>query len=203
MYYLQYDVDNNILSTIYFISHPEVDINPDVPVPQWPLSEKGRSRMQEMLHKNWIQEISAIYCSTEQKAIDGAEILSSHLDLTYVAVEELGENDRSSTGFLEPIEFEATADCFFNAPESSILGWETAIKAQSRIVNAVVNIAQENTTDGSIAIVSHGAVGTLLFCHLTKKRIDRRWDQPGSGGGNYMRITLGAKPSCTWWEAID
>lgn len=191
------------MSTIYFISHPEVDIKPEVPVPQWPLSKKGRSRMQKMLHKNWIQEISAIYCSTEQKAIDGAEILSNQIDLTYVAMTELGENDRSSTGFLESIEFEATADSFFEIPESSIRGWETAINAQSRIVKAVECIAQENTTDGSIAIVSHGAVGTLLFCHLTNKPIDRRWDQPGSGGGNYLKITLGAKPSCTWWEAID
>ena len=188
---------------IYFISHPDVVISSDVPVTQWPLSETGRFRMKQMLSKNWVRELSAIYCSEEQKAIDGAEILGRHIGLTCILVKELGENDRSSTGYLESKEFEATADSFFSSPQSSIRGWETAMTAQSRIAQAVANISQKDTTEGSIAIVSHGAVGTLLYCHLSKQPIDRRWDQPGTGGGNYMRITTGTTPLCTWWEAID
>jgi hypothetical protein len=35
---------------------------------------------------------------------------------------ELGENDRSATGFLEPDVFETTADRFFAEPDRSIDG---------------------------------------------------------------------------------
>ena len=189
--------------TIYFISHPEVVISADVPVTQWPLSDTGRSRMKRMLHADWIPEISAIYCSNEQKAIDSAEILANFAGLKYVTREELGENDRESTGFLEPAEFEATANKFFSSPQSSIRGWETADHAQTRIVDIVKQIDREETTQGSIAVISHGAVGTLLYCYLAGKSIERRWDQPGSGGGNYLKIQRQAVPSCTWWKAID
>jgi hypothetical protein len=31
--------------TVYFITHPDVLIDPSVPVPEWPLSPRGRDRM--------------------------------------------------------------------------------------------------------------------------------------------------------------
>ncbi len=91
---------------IIFISHPNVVVSRDVPVPLWPLSEVGRNRMKDSLRQPWISEISAAYCSSEQKAIDGAKILAEHLSLDFFPVDDLGEKDRSSTGFLPPEEFE-------------------------------------------------------------------------------------------------
>ena len=32
------------MAAILFITHPEVVIDPKVPVPEWPLSEQGRTR---------------------------------------------------------------------------------------------------------------------------------------------------------------
>jgi len=141
--------------------------------------------------------------SEEQKAIDGAEILGNFTGLTFQCVPDLGENDRSSTGFLEPAEFESTANQFFAFPEESVKGWETAIDAQSRIVKAVKSIVCTDTTEGSIAIISHGAVGTLLYCFLSGSPIDRRWDQPGSGGGHYLKLQLDPAVQCSWWKPID
>ena len=34
------------MSVVYFITHPDVLIDPAVPVPEWPLSPRGRARMQ-------------------------------------------------------------------------------------------------------------------------------------------------------------
>lgn len=189
--------------TIYFISHPEVDINPLVPVTQWPLSAIGVARMNRMLDCPWVPEVTSIYCSSEQKAKDGAELLASHLNLIPIPVKALGENDRSATGYLESAAFELAADEFFEKPESSFNGWETAVDAQSRIVEAVTTLASNDSTNGAIAIVSHGAVGTLLFCHFNRHSISRRWDQPGSGGGNYLEIHLQPEPGCTWWKPIE
>lgn len=189
--------------TIYFISHPNVQISADVPVPQWPLSALGRERMECSLQLPWVKNLSAVYSSTEQKAIDGAEILSVHLNVGITKIEALGENDRSATGFLKPDEFESTADEFFGFPMQSVRGWETAQAAQDRIVNAIKAVAENDRSKGDIAIVSHGAVGTLLYCHYANKTIDRRWDQPGNGGGNYLTLTLTPTASCEWWKAID
>ena len=187
----------------YFITHPNVVVSRDVPVPRWPLSELGKQRMRAGLAQPWIRDVSAIYCSTEQKAIDGAEILATHLGLSFQQVEGLGENDRSATGFLPPDEFERMADAFFASPQMSVRGWERAADAQSRIVGAVNRIQQEDKTNGAVAIVSHGAVGTLLYCQLAGKTIERRWDQPPNGGGNYYSFTLSPRVAHSWWRAID
>ena len=187
--------------TLYFISHPNVVVSRDVPVPRWPLSDLGRQRMRAGLRQPWVKDIAAIYCSTEQKAIDAAEILASHLSLPFHQMQELGENDRSATGFLPPDEFERVADQFFASPEKSVRGWERAIDAQSRIVEAVSRIRAAN--GASVAIVSHGAVGTLLYCHLAGEPIARRWDQPPNGGGNYYSFTLSPKVVHSWWQPID
>jgi len=187
----------------YFITHPDVAVDANIPVPRWPLSETGRMRMHLGLRQPWVGGLGAIYCSTEQKALDGAHILAQHRALPVVAIEALGENDRSSTGFLPPPEFEQMADRFFAAPELSARGWERACDAQARIVQAVLRIAQEDRTGGTVAIFSHGAVGTLLYCHLAGEPIDRRWDQPANGGGNYFCFSLAPDRVDGWWRAID
>lgn len=189
--------------SIYFITHPNVVVSATIPVPRWPLSPVGVERMRKGLKLPWIRDITSVYSSDEQKAIDGARILAEHLSLGFTQVEALGENDRSATGFLPPQEFERVAGEFFGKPEASVRGWERAVDAQRRIVSAVESVVGADRTPGAIAIVSHGAVGTLLYCHLAGKAIERRWDQPANGGGNYFRFTLDPRTAHTWWQPID
>ena len=40
--------------------------------------------MRSGLRQPWVREIRSIYCSTEQKAIDAATILSEHLGVPFV-----------------------------------------------------------------------------------------------------------------------
>ena len=192
---------------VFFITHPNVVISREVPVPQWPLSAVGLARMKQALALPWINSITACYSSTEQKAIDGAKILCEYLSLPLQKIEALGENDRSSTGFLPPPEFEAMANRFFGEPETSVKGWEKAVDAQARVVSAVSDLVARDTSAGAIAIVSHGAVGTLLYCHLAGQPISREWDQPPNSGGNYFEFALSPGlipgPVRHWWRAID
>ena len=131
---------------LYFVTHPDVVIDPAIPVPQWPLSVRGKRRMRSLLSQDWMSQVDAIYCSAEQKAIDGAAILAEARGLPVHRVAALGENDRSATGYLPKGEFEATADAFFAQPSESIRGWERAIDAQARIIGAVERLA--STTPG-------------------------------------------------------
>src|SRR5262245_50599213 len=127
-----------------------------------------------------VDGVRAIWSSAERKAVEAAAILAERLGLAPQILHELGENDRSATGFLEPHVFEATADRFFAEPDRSIRGWETTAAAQARIVAAVERV-HATAPPGDVAIVSHGAVGTLLQCALRSVPINRALDQPGQG----------------------
>lgn len=187
---------------VLFVTHADVTVDPTVPVPDWSLSGLGRARHSAFNGREFIGDMTAIYCSAERKAIDGAEILSEATGLKFSLCEELGENDRSSTGFLPPPEFQETADLFFAHPYQSVRGWERAIDAQARVVQAVGRILAQDRSTGHIAIVSHGGVGTLLYCHLTGSAISRQMDQIGSGGGNYFAFDRANRSVLHGWKDI-
>ena len=65
--------------------------------------------------------------SGEPKAVATAQILAAALGLSIEVREDLHENDRSATDFLQPDEFDAVADQFFAAPAASARGWERAL----------------------------------------------------------------------------
>ena len=188
---------------IYFITHPDVVIDPTIPVPQWPLSERGRDRMRRLVNLAWMAHVVALYCSTEQKAVDGATILSEALGMPFRQVAALGENDRSATGYLPRGEFEITVNAFFARPSESIRGWERAIDAQARIVRAIEHIASTAPGAGPLAVVSHGGVGTLLLCHLKGVPISRTEEQPGTSGGNYFLFQMPEGTLVHGWTPID
>lgn len=188
---------------VTFITHPDVLIDPAMPVPDWPLSERGRERMRAVLSQPWTTGLRGLFCSTERKARDGAAILAEALNLPVTEVEELGENDRSSTGYLPKLEFDTMADAFFARPQESVRGWERAIDAQRRIVAALDEVLRRAPAEGDIAIVSHGGVGALLLCHLQGRPISRAADQPAGQGGHYYAFTAEDRHLLHGWRSID
>jgi len=193
------------LPTIFFITHPDVAIDPNVPVADWPLNERGRARMQAITAWAWTRGVRRIFASGERKARDGAQILADVLGLDgYSVVDDLGENDRSATGYLPKQEFETTADAFFAHPQESVRGWEPAVIAEARIVCAVEQIMLEASDVGDLAIVGHGGTGTLLYCHLAGLPIDRRYEQPATNGGNWFAFDRASRKLLhDGWRSID
>nr|WP_256372990.1 histidine phosphatase family protein [Pseudoruegeria sp. HB172150] len=183
-----------------FITHADVAIDAAVPVPDWGLNERGKARHRAHAAELRGTAFSAIWCSRERKARDGAAILSDALGVPVTEDARLGENDRSATGYMPKVEFERAADAFFAEPDLSFHGWETARDAQTRIVTAVSDICDNAT--GNLAIVSHGGVGALLLCHLMAVPISREMDQPGGGGGNAFRFTWPDKYLLHGWRDI-
>lgn len=160
-------------STLFYVSHPEVAIDSNVPVPEWGLSDVGRARAEAAIER--FRDVSRVISSAETKAVETAEILAGD---TQVEVRpDTHENER--TGFLPPAEFEQVADAFFARPDESVRGWETARAAQARIVAALADLLGPD--EGDVLVVGHGAVGTLWALHLAGQPIDRAWDQPAAG----------------------
>ena len=138
----------------------------------------------------------------ERKAGDGAAILAAHLGVVPVARADLGENDRSATGYLPKPEFEAMADAFFAHPETSVRGWERAVDAQARIVSAMRAVLAA-APPGDVAVVSHGGVGALLLSHLQGAPISRTTDQPEGSGGHVLAFDREDWTLRHGWRLID
>ena len=191
------------MTIVHFITHPEVVVDPTIPVPDWPISPFGILRMQAAVQRPWVASIRSLFSSAERKAVDVADILAGRLGLSPVLVDRLGENDRSATGYLPRDEFEAVADEFFARPDDSVRGWERAIDAQRRIISAVEDVIARAISGGDIAIVSHGGVGALLLCHLKGVPISRSEDQPGGGGGNFFSFDAKDHRLLSGWRRIE
>ena len=127
--------------------------------------------------------------------------MAAALRVTVEIRDAMHENDRSATGFLVPAEFEATADRFFAEPSISIRSWERAVDAQARIVREVETVLAGDSA-GDVLLVGHGAVGTLLLCHLMKIPIARSRDQP-AGGGNFFAFARAGGQVLHGWRAME
>ena len=185
-----------------YLTHPQVEIDPAVPVPLWGLSTKGRERMQALTGRPWVESIRRVIASEERKAMEAARVIAGRLGVDVEAHADLGENDRSSTGFLEPQAFEAAADRFFAEPEISWNGWERAIDASARITRAVDRILAAHDPALPVLFVGHGAVGTLLKCRLAGRPISRSEDQP-AGGGNIFAFRLADRALLCDWTPME
>jgi broad specificity phosphatase PhoE len=189
------------MSKLFYISHPQVNIDPTIPVPHWSLSELGKTRAEIAAKSKNLANVRSIFSSIERKAIETAEILARTLNMVVNIPEGLHENDRSATGFVPPAEFEGLANAFFANPHDSIRGWERAIDAQNRIVEGIGKIIAE-APNGDIIVTGHGGVGTLLFCHFSDRPIARQIDQP-AGGGNFFIIDTRTKTADQGWRRME
>jgi broad specificity phosphatase PhoE len=190
------------MSLVRYLTHPEVKIDPVIPVPSWGLSEVGRARTQAIAGTGRLSGTTRIISSGERKAIETAEIIAAKLKIDVEVRHAMHENDRSATGFLVPDEFEVVADQFFARPHVSIRGWERAIDAQSRIVREVEHVLARKRP-GDVLFVGHGGVGTLLYCHYSGFAIDRTHDQPAGGGCFFAFTADGRRVQHSWCRLED
>lgn len=186
---------------VRYLTHPQVQIDPAVPVPEWGLSAIGRSRVEAVVASGALRGTTQVISSGERKAIETARPIADALAIEIEIRPAMHENDRSATGFLAPDEFETVADQFFAHPDRSIRGWERARDAQDRIVREAETVLKRNRP-GDCLFVGHGAVGTLLFCHYSGIDINRAHDQPG-GGGHYFSMTGQDRGVLHGWKPME
>jgi broad specificity phosphatase PhoE len=189
-----------------YVTHPQVVIDPDVPTPRWGLNEKGMARAQAFAGRGVVPGNAMIFASDEAKALDLAGAIAATIGAAVIVDPAMGENDRSSTGFLAPEQFEATADRFFAQPDESVEGWETANDAQARIVAAVRKALDGVPAETPAVFCGHGAVGTLLKCFAGRRRIARDEDQgrlADPGGGNAFIFDLEAMQLHSDWMPME
>jgi broad specificity phosphatase PhoE len=186
----------DVVGLIRYLTHPQVSIDPDVPVPLWGLNAVGHERVRQLAEAGWLNGTTQIISSAERKAVETAVPIAAALGINLEVRKAMHENDRSATGYLPQPEFENAATEFFSHPAASFRGWERAIDAQARIIGEVEAVLSRHIA-GDILFVGHGGVGTLLFCHVAKVEIGRAYDQAG-GGGQYFTFTREAGIIHSW-----
>jgi broad specificity phosphatase PhoE len=148
----------------------------------------------------WVRTIGRVVCSAEVKAVQTATALAERQGVPIEVRPGTGEIDRSATGFLPSARHDAVADDCFARPAESIEGWERAVDAQRRIVDGLADLFVDEST-GDVAVVGHGGVGTLWYCHLAGLPIDRRLDQPGQG--HYFSVDLHTHRPLHHWRRFE
>lgn len=183
------------MSKLYFITHPSVSINKSIPIDQWQLSNKGIWETERLLKLRFWKKIGLIHTSPERKAVQVARIVAKEYDLKVEINPCLSEVDRSSTGFVEPDLYVELIKEFYMNPLMEVRGWESAERATKRIVECVTNIM--DSANKNVAIIGHGATGTLLACHLLKKA--PTFTEDPQGVGRLMFIDWDKKKILTRW----
>jgi broad specificity phosphatase PhoE len=189
-----------------YVTHPEVVIDPTIATPRWGLSSLGRSRAERFANHPLVTHLTHLVSSTETKALELAAILAAGCGAPVDSGDKFDENDRRSTGFVLAARFEALADALFAHPDESAEGWETARDAQRRVVGAFNDVLASHDVTKPIGFAGHGAVGTLLKCHLGGLAIARSEDQRrigNPGGGNVFVVRLSDRKLLTDWIPME
>lgn len=189
-----------------YVTHPQVRMDPAVPVPHWGLSDKGRVRAEAFARHPLALAARRIVSSRETKALELAAILAAASGTPVESADAFNENDRSATGYVSAERFERLADAFFGHPDDAVEGWETARHAQARIVAAVEAALAAHDPAQPLLFAGHGAVGTLLKCALGGRAIARDEDQRrigDPGGGNVLAIRLADRALLCDWTAME
>jgi broad specificity phosphatase PhoE len=189
-----------------YVTHPQVVQDPAVPVPRWGLSPKGRDRAERFANHRMVRAAGRIISSNETKALELAAALATASGIRVESGDNFGENDRSSTGFVPPNRFEQLAYSFCAEPRVSTEGWESAIDAQARVVAAFEAALAGHDPAVPVIFTGHGAVGTLLKCHLGGRTIARSEDQRvigDPGGGNVFVVRISDRKLLSDWMAME
>lgn len=186
------------MPVLRYLSHPDVVVDAEVPVPEWSLSDRGRTRAHAIAAAPWVAQLAQVVSSTEPKAVQTATMLAAAAGVEVEVRRGIAEIDRSSTGFLPHDAHDAQADRLFADPHESADGWERAIDAQHRMITHLADLLD---SPHDVAVVGHGGVGTLWWCHLMGVDIERRHDQPHTG--HLYDVDLATQRPTGPWRAFE
>jgi broad specificity phosphatase PhoE len=149
------------MAKLLLVKHAPPEIAPQVVSHRLVLSEEGRHRCAWLAEELNGQGITRLYSSLEPKALETAALVAVRLGLALEPRSNLHESDRTGLGFVSQDELQGRLREFFEKPDQSVIGGETADSAFERFSGAISNILSEGHRQ-PLAIVTHGVVLSLF-----------------------------------------
>ncbi len=171
-------------NTFYFLRHAETEVDKNLPVSEWTLSENGIKQAEELANTDIFADINIVISSDEGKAHQTAKPIAEKLEKEIIRIPELNEIDRDKGAFLEKEKFDETIKSCLTNLNKSINNWETASHALERFSRQIEKLDSKHE-NVKMLIVSHGCVINLYFAKILDK-LDEAFER-------WLRNTL-----CDW-----
>ena len=190
-------------ANVLFLTHPQVAIDPAIPVPDWTLSQLGADRMVRFAASPVLARVTAIYSSGERKAVDTARILSERTGHTL----QRGGSPARERSLRDRL-----------PAARPVRGGGGPILCRARDQRARLGAGSRRAVADCRLRARHRGSGRDLRRHRHcrpwwRRRpaagppcqgpISRRLDQPGSGGGNFLVCRRDRLALVHAWRSVD
>lgn len=145
---------------------------------RWPLSPEGEAEARHLASAPFWTEVSAMYSSTEEKALSTVRPAAEEHGLEIRLDERLSEVRRPPVWIAG---YEAAVRRFLERPDDPPEGWEPSTTARARVIACLREIAGRHPDEG-VAVCGHGLALTLYLGMLEGKSGDDAFDLWGSIG---------------------
>lgn len=153
------------MGELILIKHGPPEVTPEVVSRRWVLSEEGRRRSKWVAALCLSRGVRCLFSSLEPKALETAAWAATAMGAPIIPLEGVEENDRSGLGFSAPEVLEARIAKFFDEPDITVLGNESASMVRRRFERAIGR-ALGDAGRHPIAVVTHGtAISAFVAAH--------------------------------------
>lgn len=160
---------------IVLVRHAAVAAERDLPRQRWELSDDGRVQARALARLPLWRRVERLFCSTEVKAHETAQIVGSPNGISVSVVEGLHEVERGPEGWIA--DYISAVRDWFEHPREPVHGWETAENAHARIERGVKDLLAVEA--GLFAVVGHGLTLALFVAALVRVDPARVWESIG------------------------
>ena len=143
---------------LILVRHAAPRIDPQVPPPQWRLSDEGRVASAALAERLTTWGATAVAASPEPKARETAEIIARRLGLAVAIDEGFAEHRRPALPFVSREDFEARMRAVFDHPADPFVGGESGVEALTRFEAALARHMGR-----PLLVASHGTVISLYL----------------------------------------
>ena len=144
---------------LLLIRHATSAPDPDLPEPDWPLSPKGESQAQDLIHDLSVHRVTTIYSSPYLRAVDTVTPLARALGLPIVLENDLRE--RKLTNGAHDDWRQALVRSWDDF-DFALQGCESSRTCQRRVRACITRLAEAHHRQ-TIALASHGNAIALFL----------------------------------------
>jgi len=152
---------------LILVKHAKPVVDPELSPSRWRLSDEGRESCGRLSAALRPFAPAAFFTSPQPKAMETAALVAPSFGTSAVPRDALREHDETGAPFFHTeAEFAQAIREFFARPNERVFGAESAQEALTRFTAEVEGLLSER--DGTVAVVSHGRVISLLVASRTQ-----------------------------------